>query len=419
MDVKRFKHLKPHSEPTEEIPGLLVDTAPPKANDPTTEPVLTVAPPTEIDVPTPTTPPTPKSQGLKPYHELADGSELVAPMHRTGPAVIGTTLSLVLLTGLSVVWFNMHQSVYTLGLPGKQSTHNTVASTSSAPSKSKPTTLGAETSQLNLNLTLSNLQPLTQAHYQAWLIQGDKTTSIGGFNPASSGPILGLDGTAFNPAVPIDGTNAQLIITIEAGSNVVTTPSKSIILSGTLKDNKANLTFNAIDLSTAKGVYSLATATDPNGPNQKSGIWFAHSDGKTLTGPGLDIPDAPVGWKYEAQAMFRGVAVAMGRFSKKDQTDEFNKYAINQDQLPTFPGEDFLQKAPGTISATFPTDLTTGEWSIIISLEPDQNNVDPTGDGTFFLQPIKGTIDKGASTYKEYPLTIDLKNFPTGKAELK
>src|SRR5690606_37608717 len=104
--------------------------------------------------------------------------------------------------------------------------------------------------------------------------------------------------------------------------------------------------------------------------------------------------------------IYKDIAVAMGRFTRPDQTDDFYGFTPNPDQIPTnFPGEDYLEGQPESLGVDFPANLATGEWKVVISIEPDFEGQDPTGDDTFFLQPLYAQISKDADNYKEYPLT--------------
>jgi hypothetical protein len=372
--------------------------------------------PTDVLPPTPLK--MPKKGGLKLTHELKGVSDIQPPQHHSRRIVLSSFACLALLLALSAVWYKFNTNVYTLGLPGTAPAPTQVATNATPTPTDQPQTLGAGSGQMNLRLTLTNLKPLSRGHYQAWIAQDGQTTSIGAFNPSTAGPLVDLKGAPFNPAINYDGNDAEIIITIEPGQVITTKPSASVILSGNLQNKQANLTFSAIDLNQAKGVFTLATPTDPNGSTQTSGLWFAKTDGQTLIGPGLDIPAAPAGWKYEGQVIYKGVVVAMGRFSSKEQADDFNKYSSDGAKSPNLPGEDYLANTPATLGSPFPANLTSGEWSVMVSLEPDQENADPTGDDTFFLQPLKAAIPQGATAYKEYPLTLDISQFPSGKVEL-
>ena len=137
-----------------------------------------------------------------------------------------------------------------------------------------------------------------------------------------------------------------------------------------------------------------------------------------MTGPGLSIPNTPAGWKYEAQLVYKDQIIAAGRFTKPSDRDDFGVFTPNPDQTPNFPGEDYLQGAPSRLGVDFPANLTSGEWQIIISIEPDQNGTDPTGDDVFFLQPFKANIAQGTANYQEQQLTLDTSKFPTAAVSL-
>jgi hypothetical protein len=331
------------------------------------------------------------------------------PMAKTATA---TLIAVAVLVGLAATWFQLNQGTYSLSAPSDQ-----VADTSQVTPTNQPATLGAETNATRtLNLDLK-LQPLAQGHYQAWISHEDQTESLGAFKPTDSGAQT-LDGDTFAPQVTI-ATGDKFFVTIEAADTVTDSPSKTIILSGNVdQQNQATLNFNAIDLSQAAGSFLLATPTD-NGADPKSGIWFAAADDSKLGNPSLRLPAAPTGWKYEGQVVYKGVAVEVGRFSQPDKADEFNMFTPNPQNTPNVPGEDFLQKAPGQLGMDFPVDLSTGEWKVVVSLEPDQDGHDPTGTDTFFLQPLSADIPQGADSFKDYPLTRDLSHFPSGTAEFK
>lgn len=344
--------------------------------------------------------------------EIEEGEPNLLPKRfHTGRTAAASVMGLAILAGLAATWFHYNQGTYSLGGSASQ-----IATTT--PTPNSPATLGAETNApQTLTLTLA-LPSLTQGHYQAWVNHSDQIRPLGAFKPAENNQVQRLDGTPFNPQAAV-ASKDTVFITIEPGEDEVSAPSKSVILTGTLNtQGQANMSFKAIDLSKASGVFTLATPTSPDS-DPKTGLWFAKTDGQTLTGPGLNLPDAPTGWKYEGQVIFKGVAVEIGRFAKPDRPDEFNKFTLNPDKTPNFPGEDFLQKSPGQLGMDFPIDLTTGEWQVVISLEPDNDGQDPTGSDMFFLQPLKADIAQGAEAHKEHPLSLNLKDFPSGTATFK
>lgn len=347
------------------------------------------------------------------YNQAMHGDGDVSPpaMH-TKRAMAAAVMTLVVLAGLSAVWFHFNPSTYTLGDPVKK----VVVVTNPTPTN-QPAALGATNVDQTLTFSFNNLPALSQGHYQAWINHNNTVVSVGAFKVVDNAA-QNLDGSAFTPTVTISDDD-PISVTIEAGNDVATTPSKTVILSGKVNgQGQTTLAFTAIDLSKAAGTYVLATPTSPDA-DAKSGLWFAKTDGQTLTGPGLDLVDAPEGWKYEGQIIYKGVAVEIGRFTKANAADEFNKFTPNPGQTPAFPGEDFLQKAPSALGLSFPTDLTTGEWQVVISLEPDTNGEDPTGDDMFTIQPLKAAIAQGSQTHKEYSLNLNLESLPTGTASFK
>ncbi len=352
---------------------------------------------------------------IKPPHQLeVEDIDLGAlpPASHPGRTAAASIMAIAILIGLAATWFHFNQNVYSLdGLGGQ-----TAANITPTPS-TNPSTLGAEINQtktLSLNLSLPEL---SQGHYQAWIHHQDQDISLGAFKPSGQS-IQNMDGSPFNPTTTY-AANDNIFITIEAGDVLAVTPSTTVILTGTIDDQgQAKLAFKAIDLSQASGSFTLATPTDSD-TDPTSGIWFAKADGDNLGAPSLTLPNAPAGWKYEGQVVYKDVAVEVGRFSQADKADEFNKFTPNPDRTPNVPGEDFLQKAPGQLGLDFPTSLATGEWKVVISLEPDQDGQDPTGDNPFYLQPLKADIPQDAKAHKDYPLTLDISTFPTGTATFK
>jgi hypothetical protein len=356
---------------------------------------------------------TSRVSNLSPLRGTIDENDSeITPQHpSTVRATAVTVMGLALLAGLAATWFHFNQGTYSLG-------GNSIAQVTPTPESNKPATLGAETNSSVTASMTADLPSLSRGHYQLWVTHDGKTASLGAFKPAANDSIQSLDGSAFNPTVTA-AENDAVFVTIESGDGVAQSPSKTVILSGIINtDGQADMKFTAIDLSKAEGVYTLATPTSPDS-NPLSGLWFAKSDGSKLTSPGLKLPVAPDGWAYEGQVVFKGVAVEIGRFKQADKGDNFSKFTPNPDKAPDFPGQDFLQKAPGQLGMDFPIDLTTGEWSVVISLEPDQGGEDPTGSGMFFLQPLRAEIKKGSDPMKEYPLERQTSNFPTGKVVFK
>jgi hypothetical protein len=329
-------------------------------------------------------------------------------------ALAGLTVALLLLAGFSAFWFKQNQDIYTLG------NQDATTADSHRNDSASPATLGADTKNAKtLSLTLKNLPQLKQGQYQLWLKQQDETQSLGVFAISDTGTLVDNQEKPFQPRVSLKNGEAELIVTIEEGDATAEQPSPTVVLSGKLANNQAALNFTAFELDDASGVFTLATPTIDDDENQTSGIWVAKTDGQKLSGPGLNAPVAPKGWIYEAQVKFKDQIVAMGRFSDPKDKDNLSLFTPNADRNPSFPGEDYLQGAPSRLGLDFPAKLASGEWKVIISLEPDIEGQDPTGDDIFFLQPFTADIPQDAEAYKEYELKLDTSTFPSGTATLQ
>jgi len=133
--------------------------------------------------------------------------------------------------------------------------------------------------------------------------------------------------------------------------------------------------------------------------------------------PSLILPEAPKGWKYEGWALYQGVLLTTGRFQRARGIDEFSGYSGGASTGPNFPGEDFLRNTPEGLSLSFPINLADGTSKIFLTIEPDIEGVDPTGDGQFMLRPFSADIAKDAKDHESFNLTKDLSGFPTAVIE--
>jgi len=66
----------------------------------------------------------------------------------------------------------------------------------------------------------------------------------------------------------------------------------------------------------------------------------------------------------------------------------------------------------------FPLNLADGESLGVISVEPDANGVDITGDAPFSIKPLVGEIPEGTDRVT-YDLSLNLGSVPTGSAVLR
>jgi hypothetical protein len=254
-----------------------------------------------------------------------------------------------------------------------------------------------------IELAINGLEPLAKGHYEAWLIIGDRKISAGKFNI----------GDAMTFDVPSDASGAeQFAITIEPEGDTDSVASDIVALSGVFNAGIANLAFSA-DFVSTNGNYILATPTDGPDTNEMSGVWFLKLPEPPTAG--LALPTLPSGWIYEGWVVNNGMPFSTGRFSAVDNADMFSGYSGDM-PAPLFPGEDFLLNAPQGVE--FPLNLGDGQSLVVISVEPDVNGADPTGDAPFAIKPLVANISADAKAKTNYEMQLNLGSLPTGTATI-
>ena len=258
-----------------------------------------------------------------------------------------------------------------------------------------------------LDFSVNNLEPLSEGIYEGWIVRGDDKFTFGTFNTTESGAIdgnLSLDGVE-----PQDGD--MVVVTIEPVPDDDPEPSGVIILAGALENGSAELAF-PIDVNEFGGQYILATPTNGDGTNETSGIWFVDPSDLSAS---LNIPDAPDGWVYEGWVVHQGQPITSGKFTSAEGFDLFDGFSGPEDG-PPFPGEDYLENLPSPF--TDPLELADGETMIVVSIEPDINGTDPTGDGPAQVKPLSAAIPAGAADHFLYDLSTSDESVPSGSASL-
>jgi len=265
-----------------------------------------------------------------------------------------------------------------------------------------------------LSFTTINLQSLAQGHYEGWILDtSNNPHSTGKFTVDEHNNLLYLDGSDFIPRIPSSVSNnnfAKYIVTIEPDGDTDSTPTKAIILAGDFIRGQARLSFAPADLNTAKGFVILGTPTD--GPeNELSGIWFSETNGRL---PSLGLPILSEGWVYEGWLEYNGTYVSTGRFSDPTKPDLFNGYSETIAPAPLFPGEDFLINSPSE-DLTFPIIISDeGNVSnIYVSIEPDDNGTDPTGDAMSNFIPLSITVPVGTPDHEKIFFDKNLIELPS------
>lgn len=259
-----------------------------------------------------------------------------------------------------------------------------------------------EQEQSVLEFSFTGLEALDTGHFEGWAIFGEEKISTGKFNV----------GDALSFSLPRDLSEAnQIVITIEPEGDTDTVPSGIVVLSGGVSGNSATLSF-PVDFSGATGNYILATPTNGGDTDETSGIWFLKLPGPTA---GLELPSLPDGWIYEGWVVNQDTPLTSGRFVAVDEVDLFDGFS-SIEPGPPFPGEDYLVNPPEGI--VFPIDLSDGASQAVISVEPDLNGVDPTGDAPFQIKPLVVNVPSGALDHTNYSMNLNMGSIPFGTATI-
>jgi hypothetical protein len=260
-----------------------------------------------------------------------------------------------------------------------------------------------------VQLTASKLAPLSGSLYEVWVVEGPDKHSAGTFNVGANGELEDDGQPASFRSVVEPATADALVVTIEPVPDPDPAPSGIVVLMGEPGEQVARLSF-PVDLSSVAGSLVLATPTDSDASNEAAGIWFLDPAGP---GPSLRLPELPVGWIWEGWGVTHGVPLTTGRFSSASEADLSAPFS-GPVAAPPFPGEDFLENLPAGV--TSPVNLADGSSMAVISIEPDLEGVDPTGEDPFAVKPLKGAIPAGVADHQPVVLTLDLSEVPSGVA---
>jgi len=269
-----------------------------------------------------------------------------------------------------------------------------------------------------LSLSFAGVQPLANGfHYEGWAMINNSPVPTGKFNVNASGALVTLNGSAIANGEFQTGQNLStataIVITIEPNGDNDAVPAATKYLGGNVAGASAPLTVAHAaalnnNFSTAAGKYVLATPTDGDGNNEKSGVWFLE-----LPPPpkqGLQLPTLPAGWAYEGWSLINGTPVSTGTFTNPGAPDQSAPFSGPQG-APPYPGEDFLANAPAGL--TFPTDLSGG--MAVISIEPLPDD----SPAPFTLKPLIASIPSNAADHVTYTMNNNAAGFPTGTATIR
>lgn len=266
----------------------------------------------------------------------------------------------------------------------------------------------SEITTKSLNLNITGLEDLgANFRYEGWLLVNGSPVTTGIFSVNAAGA---LSQTAFDIDKGQLAAATDFILTIEPFPDANPAPTDTHILSGAFSAGTANITISdakalGTNFSTSVGKYILATPTNGNNNNEKSGIWFLDlGSGSPMRG--LTLPTLPAGWAYEGWAVIGGKAVTTGRFQNPALPDISAPYSGTSAGAPPFPGEDFIMNAPAGL--TFPTDLSGG--IAVISVEPVPDN----SPAPFLLKPLLGNIPAAALDHVTYSMALNIASLPSG-----
>jgi hypothetical protein len=176
-----------------------------------------------------------------------------------------------------------------------------------------------------LTLRFTGLQPLANGyHYEGWAIVNGAPIPTGKFNVDANGMLVDLGGNPipngdFQVAASLSQATA-IVITIEPNGDTDAVPAATHYLAGNVANAAAALTVGhpaalGDDYSLASGKYILATPTDGEGNNEKSGVWFLELAANTLALNFSGVQPLANGFHYEGWAIVEGAPVTTGKFN--------------------------------------------------------------------------------------------------------
>ncbi|MGQ0538247.1 MAG: hypothetical protein ACT4R6_04820 [Gemmatimonadaceae bacterium] len=270
-----------------------------------------------------------------------------------------------------------------------------------------------------LVLTLQGLEPLANGfHFEAWALLGGQALPAGKFNLDAQGRLTSVSGNVIaNGAIrqtrDISGASS-IVITIEPNGDVDAAPTATHVLAGNVQNGSASLSVAPAaalgnDFASAAGSYILATPTDTDNGNERSGVWFL-SLASGSPAAGLTLPTLPAGWMYEGWAVVGGRPLTTGRFLNPRAADNAAPYS-GPVAGPPFPGEDYLRNAPTGL--TFPLDLRGATIAITIEPQPDDS------PAPFAFKPLLGTVSATAADHVTFSLPNRASTLASGTAVIR
>ncbi len=253
-------------------------------------------------------------------------------------------------------------------------------------------------SRFRVVLDIDGLQPMSNAfQYQLWARSDNGFVGSDPFNVGADGRFINPQGQVISKTLSMqtnvaNATALFLVINGKGDSPVV--PSNKRLLAGSVSGGTVALRLShveamGVDFSAASGQFMVATPTDSDPANERSGIWFGtRSSADASFEPSVDLPELPSEWIYEGfVTLADGTTLRTGTFTRADRVDGAALF-FNGDS-PSVPGEDFLVNAPDGVS--FPVDLSGATVFITAELIDDDNELSPSS-----VRVLSGTVPTGA-----------------------
>lgn len=267
-----------------------------------------------------------------------------------------------------------------------------------------------------IELSVEDLKPLVTGFYELWVEAKAKQISLGYFKVDPEGNLFDISGGEIS-TFELDGNIdkdeiTSIYVTIESEDLLDGIPSSTKILElgdNNVIDNDLDLRFKYPDSTNIEAAYILSTPFDNNLENESSGIWFFDKATNTSS---LKLPIAPPGWTYEAWLIYEdSVPFSMGRFINPSSADDSTKYFKDTKNI-YFPGESFIKGLPEELKA--PLDLRLGRSLIYITLEPNDNGIDQSGELLFNLVLFESKVKTDTKTNSVILMKESEQNFPKG-----
>lgn len=252
----------------------------------------------------------------------------------------------------------------------------------------------------SITIESQNFPTIQLGHYAIWgRREDDSILFIKRYNSINN-QLKNLDGTDLTE-LSLEGLGelVEFFVTIENEGDRNETPNTFILMESEIVDNRAELKFEA-DIPQGDNNFMLASPTDGNSTiNELSGLWFKRAEEDL---PSLYLPISPPLFKYEARIIntVEENILNIGRFGNVREEDNSKIYSLNNEGFK-YPGEDFLRNLPEPLEA--PLNLANGDYQVIISLEPDIEGIDLSGNDVF-VQILTAEIPQNSQDHQNIPM---------------